>query len=231
MQISANPTATERLLSELERTRSSPYSTSLQRKACPTAAPPPEPAPPEDEGRVQDGDACAEGLESLREDLEAGRVADGSDVLVRIRYCAATEGHGMSVRHRPARYEHAALELQQAVVITFHGWRVRCVVESHEWKPAAAAAASPTAAAAGRRAEQLAVGAFEVTVEWEAAGAPASATVHSKLRARRFPDTLSLLAPLLDLLSRHADVLAEAPPVGVRDVARAKLAAGDAGAE
>jgi hypothetical protein len=232
VQISANPTATERVLSEFERTRPSPYSTAFQRKTCHGAnhtAPPPAPAPPEEEGLAQSGNACAEGLERLRADLEAGRVSAGTDVLVRVRYCAAADGQGISVRHRPARYEHAALELQQAVAITFHGWRVRCVVESHEWKPSAAAAA-PAAAAAGRRTEQLAVGAFEVTVEWEAVGAPASATAHSKLRARRFPDTLALLASLLDVLSRHAELLAEDPRPGVRDSARAQLAAGDGGA-
>ena len=105
LQISSNPIATDRVLSELDRiARPSPYAASLQRKLAvsPSAR---HAAANITQPENSDAPAAAvEGLERLAADLEAGRVRAGSHVQIRVAYCAAGEGRGVSVRHRPARY-------------------------------------------------------------------------------------------------------------------------------
>jgi hypothetical protein len=122
--ISANATATDRVFNELDRiARPSPYAASLQRKLHVSARKPSsgaDPRPPAETGAPPAPPAPAvEGLERLAADLECGRVRAGSHVQIRVAYCAAGEGRGVSVRHRPARYERAAVELQQ-VASEFH---------------------------------------------------------------------------------------------------------------
>ena len=46
-------------------------------------------------------------LPKLDHDSSRGGVRPGSHVVLRVAYCAAGEGRGVSVRHLPARYEQA----------------------------------------------------------------------------------------------------------------------------
>ena len=88
------------------------------------------------------------------------------------------------------------MELQQAAAVTFHGWRVRCAVEAHDWPPAppppsSGATGGPDGpgggGGGGRRGggRGLGLGAFEVWVEWEVVGAGGEAADHDKIRTQK----------------------------------------------
>ena len=171
------------------------------------------------------------GLEKLGAILSSGAFKYGTDVLVKVEYSTIaphSTPRSQFARQDASKYAQvmhreylrlkfrptfltaccyvvvqAAQDVQQAVSITFEGWRVKCTVQEQSERPS-----SGTASGVGCI---LPPGAFEIWVGWCTDTGIEWGLLHSKLHTQRFPDTLSLLSPLLSLLSGYSTALSCSP--------------------